>query len=74
MPELADRYTAVLDRIETAAVGARRRPADVTLVAVSKGRDVAAIRELYDLGHRDFGENRAQELRAKVPDLPEDIR
>jgi pyridoxal phosphate enzyme (YggS family) len=41
---------------------------------VSKGRDVSTIRRLYDLGHRDFGENRAQELREKVPELPGDIR
>ena len=51
------------------------RPADaVTLVAVSKGRSVAAIRAVYEAGQRDFGENRAQELAAKVPELPGDIR
>ena len=74
MSELADRYAAVLDRIQAAARGAGRRPDDVALVAVSKGRDVSVIRSLYDLGHRDFGENRAQELREKVPELPDDIR
>ncbi len=30
--------------------------------------------EIYSLGHRDFGENRAQELAAKAPALPADIR
>lgn len=74
MSELLDRYTAVVDRVRTAAAGADRSPEDVTLVAVSKGRDVSTIRRLYDLGHRDFGENRAQELREKVPELPGDIR
>jgi hypothetical protein len=46
----------------------------VTLIAVTKGRSLQAIRMLYDQGHRDFGENRAQELRDKVNELPGDIR
>ncbi|MCB9183915.1 MAG: YggS family pyridoxal phosphate-dependent enzyme [Flavobacteriales bacterium] len=52
----------------------RALPAAVTLVAVSKKRSVEEIRALYDLGHRDFGENYAQELRAKQSELPADIR
>ena len=47
---------------------------DVVLVAVSKTKPVEAIRELYDLGHRDFGENYVQELIAKKDQLPADIR
>ncbi len=74
MAEPADRYAAVVGRIEAAATRAGRNPDDVTLVAVSKGRNVSMIRRLYDAGHRDFGENRAQELREKVPELPLDIR
>ena len=74
MSELADRYAAVMDRVRTAAAGAGRGVDQVALVAVSKGRDVPTIRRLYDLGHRDFGENRAQELREKVPELPGGIR
>jgi pyridoxal phosphate enzyme (YggS family) len=46
----------------------------VTLVAVSKTKPVADIKELYDLGHRDFGENYVQELVEKQPQLPADIR
>lgn len=45
-----------------------------TLVAVSKTKPVEMIRELYDKGHRDFGENRAQELADKYEQLPQDIR
>ncbi len=74
MSELADRYGAVVRRVAVAATGSGRAAGDVTLVAVSKGRSVAMIRQLYDLGHKDFGENRAQELREKVPELPSDIR
>ena len=44
------------------------------LVAVTKTHPVAVIRELYDLGHRDFGENRAEELAEKAAQLPKDIR
>src|SRR5688572_27688529 len=47
---------------------------DVTLVAVSKTKPVEDIKELYDLGHRDFGENYVQELVDKEAQLPKDIR
>ena len=46
----------------------------VTLVAVSKTKPVEDIQELYDLGHRDFGENYVQELVDKAGKLPKDIR
>lgn len=45
-----------------------------TLVAVSKTKPVEAIQELYDLGHRDFGENYVQEMVDKQANLPADIR
>ena len=47
---------------------------NATLVAVSKTKPVEAICELYDLGHRDFGENYVQELVDKQASLPADIR
>jgi PLP dependent protein len=46
----------------------------ITLVAVSKTKPVEDILELYNMGHRDFGENYVQELAGKQPLLPEDIR
>jgi pyridoxal phosphate enzyme (YggS family) len=45
-----------------------------TLVAVSKTHSVEAIRQVYNKGIRDFGENRVQELLEKAPLLPDDIR
>lgn len=48
-------------------------PAGVRLVAVSKTRTVEEIRALYDLGHRAFGENYPQEMKAKQARLPADI-
>jgi len=61
---LAERYAAIKAGI----------PAGVTLVAVSKTRSASEVQALYDLGHRDFGENYPQELREKQPVLPADIR
>ncbi|MBC8033749.1 MAG: YggS family pyridoxal phosphate-dependent enzyme [Chitinophagaceae bacterium] len=46
----------------------------VTLVAVSKKKSISDIQELYDLGHRDFGENYVQELIQKQLLLPNDIK
>ena len=45
-----------------------------TLIAVSKTKPSEDIMELYDLGHRDFGENYVQELVKKQAELPQDIR
>jgi hypothetical protein len=50
------------------------RLSKITLVAVSKTKPVEDILELYDLGHRDFGENYVQELVEKAERLPKDIR
>lgn len=45
-----------------------------TLVVVSKTRSVEEIMKIYDRGHRDFGENRVQELMDKKNELPQDIK
>jgi pyridoxal phosphate enzyme (YggS family) len=49
-------------------------PSNVTLVAVSKTKPDEAIMEAYQAGHRDFGENKVQDLAAKQERLPADIR
>jgi hypothetical protein len=67
-------YNEVVDRIAAAAERSDRDPADITLVAVSKSKAVSAILDVYEAGHRDFGENRAQELADKAALLPKDIR
>ncbi len=66
-------YRSVVDRVEAAARRSGRTPAEVTLVAVSKGQPADAIGALHALGHRHFGENRATELAEKAPLLPDDI-
>ena len=52
----------------------KQLPTHVTLVAVSKTKSVADIKEAYDAGQRDFGENKVQEMTSKHEDLPSDIR
>ncbi len=47
---------------------------EVKLVLVSKRKPAEIIKKFYDLGHRDFGENRVQELVEKHDNLPEDIK
>jgi PLP dependent protein len=66
-------YRSVIERVETAARRSGRTAGEVTVVAVSKGQPVEAIGTLHALGHRHFGENRADELAAKAPLLPDDI-
>jgi len=67
-------YEEVVARVASAAARAGRNPAEVTLVAVSKAKPVSDIEAVYELGHRDFGENRAQEMTEKAAVLPTDIR
>lgn len=69
MSEAASRLQQVRETIVSAAQLARRNPADVTLVAVSKTRTVDEIEPLIAAGHRDFGESRVQEAASKWPAL-----
>jgi pyridoxal phosphate enzyme (YggS family) len=48
-------------------------PIDVRLIAVSKTKPIAALKEAYDFGQRIFGENQVQELVQKAEALPKDI-
>lgn len=65
------RLAHVKAAIAGAAELARRKPADVTLIAVSKTHSAETIEPLLAAGHRDFGENRVQEAAAKWPALRE---
>ena len=69
MTSAADRRQHILDAIARAAELAKRDPAEVELIAVSKGRTADEIEPLIDAGHRDFGENRVQEAVTKWPEL-----
>jgi pyridoxal phosphate enzyme (YggS family) len=69
MSEGADHLAEVNRRIAEAAKAVGRRPADVTLVAVSKTHGAERVREVLEAGHRIFGENRVQEAQEKFPAL-----
>ncbi|MEJ5976835.1 YggS family pyridoxal phosphate-dependent enzyme [Novosphingobium sp. PS1R-30] len=71
MEEPATLLAAVNDRIAAAAGLARRKPEDVTLVAISKTQPVERIAPLIAAGQRVFGENRVQEAQDKWPALRE---
>jgi hypothetical protein len=61
--------TDVRRRIADAAAEAGRPVSDITLVAVSKTFEPAAIEPVIEAGQRVFGENRVQESKAKWPEL-----
>ena len=63
--------SVVRDEIARACREAKRDPAGVTLVAVSKTFGAEAIAPVIAAGHRTFGENRVQEAKAKWPALRE---
>jgi pyridoxal phosphate enzyme (YggS family) len=67
MAAASSRLDDIRERIAKAAQIARRSPTDVTLIAVTKGREMAEIEPLIAAGHRDFGESRVQEALAKWP-------
>jgi PLP dependent protein len=71
MSEIAQNIARVEERIAAACRRSGRRREDVRLVAVSKTVPPERIREAYDAGLRDFGENRVQEAEAKAPALRE---
>ena len=64
----------VEEKIDAACKKSGRNPEDVTLIAVSKTKPVSMLKEAYDYGCRDFGENKVQELVDKWEQLPKDIR
>ena len=74
MDDISTTLDALEARIQTACDAARRDRGDVTLVAASKTVPPEWIREAFDAGVRDFGENKVQEAAAKIPLSPSAIR
>jgi len=71
---LADNLQEIEQKIKEACIKANRKREEITLIAVSKTKPVTMLKEVYDLGVQDFGENKVQELCEKYPQLPNDIR
>lgn len=65
--DLRQNLQHVQDRIAAAAARAGRERSSITLVAVSKTQPLEALIEAYQLGVRDFGENRVEEAAIKLP-------
>lgn len=67
---LSRNLAIVRARIAAACTRAKRDPAAVTLIAVTKSVDAATTQALIDLGVADIGENRQQDAAEKVPHVP----
>lgn len=63
----------VRENIDLACERAGRSNSEVTLIAVSKTKPVSMLKEAYDAGAREFGENKVQEIMEKYDKLPSDI-
>ena len=67
--DLKDNIARVRERMAAVCARCGRRPEEVRLIAVSKTVPAERIRQAYDAGLRDFGENRVQEAKEKRPAL-----
>ncbi|MBR3468971.1 MAG: YggS family pyridoxal phosphate-dependent enzyme [Lachnospiraceae bacterium] len=71
---IKENYFEVNEKVGKACDRAGRNRDGVTLIAVSKTKPLEDLREAYEAGARDFGENKVQELVDKIPQMPEDVR
>lgn len=71
---IRENLNTVESKIQEACMISRRKREEVKLIAVSKTKPVEMLKEAYDCGCRDFGENKVQELTEKYDKLPKDIR
>lgn len=71
---IRENIEAVKQKMAGACDRSGRKMDEVTLITVSKTKPVEMLKEAYDAGSRDFGENKVQELLDKIPVLPQDIR
>ena len=68
---LKERYEAVRERVAAAAERSGRRPEEIVIAAVTKNATIDQIRELIELGHSDFAENRVQALVQRAAQVEE---
>jgi pyridoxal phosphate enzyme (YggS family) len=71
--QILSNLESVKEKISAAAQAAGRSPSEITLIAVTKTFPVSDLEILYELGVRNFGENRDQEAAPKASALPADI-
>ena len=71
---IRENIESVEERISGACGRAGRDRSEVNLICVTKTKPEEMLREAYEAGQRDFGENKVQEIVRKKPALPDDIR
>ena len=71
--QLEENLSTIRDRIAQACQVSGRSVSEVTLIAVTKYAELDWVRELIDLGVRDLGEARPQQLVSRARELPADI-
>ncbi len=69
LKQLEEAFESVTSRMADAAARSGRRGIDVELVAVTKYADLTQVRHLVELGHRDLGESRVQQLTSRAAEL-----
>ena len=74
MNSIAENLQRVREQIAAAAEKIGRSIDDIVLVAISKTHPAEKVREAIDAGQTVFGESRVQEARAKIPELPSNLR
>src|SRR6185295_13978778 len=74
MVSIAENLDRVREQLAHAAAKSGRSTKDVELVAITKTHPVEKVREAMDAGQTLFGENRVQEARAKIAELPSNVR
>src|SRR5947209_20548271 len=74
MSSIPENLERVSEQIAQAAAKTGRSVDNVDLIAISKTHEAAKVREAVDAGQILFGESKVQEARAKIPDLPSNLR
>ncbi|MGB9473737.1 MAG: YggS family pyridoxal phosphate-dependent enzyme [Candidatus Udaeobacter sp.] len=72
--DVAENLERVREQIAEAATKAGRAVNEIELVAITKTHPAEKVREAVESGQRLFGESRVQEARAKIPELPSNLR
>src|SRR6266568_17560 len=72
--DIAENLARVREQIAQAAAKARRAVDEIELVAITKTHPAEKVREAIEAGQNLFGESRVQEARAKIPELPSNLR
>src|SRR5499427_5540115 len=74
MSSIAENLERVREKIASAAANSGRSADDIELVAITKTHPAEKVREAIEAGQTLLGESRVQEARAKIPELPSNLR